>query len=703
MNLLIVESPHKIKKLKSLLPGWEVAASVGHVCDLPPKKLGIDLEKGFKPSYQIDREKRQAVSRLKALVKKVGKQNVYLATDPDREGEAISYHLCRVLGLDLKTTKRVSFDALSKGVVERAIATPKQVDTKLVAAQESRRVIDRLVGYQVSPILWKAIESDKALSAGRVQSVGLRLVVEQEEKIEKYKPLKALELKGVFLTPYKEELSAKYIGSLPSGMGNGFVRDFLNGLARRQYQIRSIEKKEKEISPKPPFSTASLHQAANTQLRYSVKKCSALAQSLFEKGFVSYIRTDSVNISEEAQALVGDYIKKQFGEDQFVARSFRAKAGAQEAHEAIRPLVFEGEKLAELSKEELSLYELIKARAIASQMAAKVLDLTQIKIGDQEDLFEARIQVVKEPGWTVLYKEEKQNKEEQAVLLHPIADGDRLGLVSIRCIESFKDLPKRFDEAALVKELEKRAIGRPSTYGSIIGLLFWREYVKIQPNPGKAYQRGVWEWKKGKIEVATENVFVGKDKGKMVPSLIGRQVLAFLRDQLSGIIAYDFTANWELRFDQVALGNGSYEQTVSEFYASFSKWLAQIELADKKQTKAPLGEYEGKEVRKGKSKFGVYIKWADRFFDTQESLPEIDLGRAIEIIQAGLRKKVSKALYCFGDIEVLKGKYGLYLKKGSQTASLPKWEQEKLSEWDKQKAEQVFAAQLAYKQKRKSS
>ena len=683
-----------------MLPGWEVAASVGHIRDLPKKEIGVDLEKGFSPSYHIYPDKKKVLSRLKELVKKVGKENVYLATDPDREGEAISYHLCKVLGLDLASAKRVRFDALSKTVIEKAIADPGLVDTQLVAAQESRRVIDRLVGYQVSPILWQALEAQGSLSAGRVQSVGLRLVVEREEKIEGYQPLKALELKGNFITKDQEPLVAKYIGDLPGGLGGGVVRDFLNSLARKAYEIRSIEQKEKKIGPKPPFTTASLQQSAYSRLKFSVKKTSRLAQALFEKGFVTYIRTDSVNISTEAQELIGSYIEATYGKDQVELRSFSSKAGAQEAHEAIRPLAFEGENLAELSEEEAKLYELIKARAIASQMLAKLLNLTKIRLGDQADLFESTIQVIAQPGWSRVYPE-LEKKKEQPELSHPLSPSDPLSLESIRAIESFKDIPKRFDEAGLVSALEKRAIGRPSTYASIIGLLFSRAYVETSSHAGKAYDRGLWVWKGGKIEVGTEKVYVGKDSGKMAPTPIGRQVLAFLRDKLPEIIAYEFTANWEDRFDQVAQGKASYLETVTDFYKPFSAWLAKIELPATKKAKDPLGQHKGKEVFVGSSKYGTYVKWGDQFFNTKLGVQEIDLPRAIEIIQTPPQK--TPPLYSFGEIEVYKGKYGLFMKKGNETASVPKWELDHLKKWDDKKAKEVFAAQLAYKNKKKAS
>ncbi len=699
--LLIVESPNKTKTIRKYLPaGWDVAASVGHIRDLPKGELGVDKANAYRPDYEIIPEKRKVVAELKARVARVGKEGVVLATDLDREGEAIAFHLCRALGLDPKKTRRVVFPELTKGAVQAALKSPRRVDLQMVAAQEARRVLDRLVGYELSPLARRKL-GNEARSAGRVQSAALRLVVERERELENYQTRKELELTAAFTTPSGDALKARYVPSPPPFEG---LPALFNALWSRAYQVTGISASERRQGSKPPFTTSTLQQAASTRLKMDVKTTMRHAQSLFEKGFITYHRTDSVALSEEAVALIEMHVDAHYrrqGGSLFVKRVFEAKTvNAQEAHEAIRPSIFEGEAFHELAADERSVYDLIKARAVASQMAAKVSEVTAYAIGDEAGSpFEARATVVLEPGWTLAYEEDAK---EDADEIAPLAVGAPLKLESLRALEALRDVPKRYSEANLVRALEEQGIGRPSTYANTLDTLLSRGYVHTRALTGRRVQRRELTLSADGVAVQELAVTIGQDKGKLVPSEVGLTLCDFLVENFPAVMDLRFTANCEEVFDEVSRGQGRYADTVGRLYRPFAEALRAAEqaLPDLVPKGRALGEHEGEAVTVGKSKHGTYVRWGETFFDMAGEPEEASLESAVAAIRAGQERaheREEAMLATFGKLRIVQGRYGPYFTDGKQSASVPKWEVDHIASWDGKRAREVFKAQLAYK------
>ena len=595
MKLLIVESPNKTKKLKSFLgEDWEVAASFGHIRDLPAKgDMGIDKKNAFKMRYEVYPDKQKIVDELKRKVSRAGKENVYLATDPDREGEAISFHLCEELNLSYKTTHRVTFQEITEMAVKAAISNPRKIDMDLVAAQECRRAMDRLVGFEISPVLWKKLE--KGMSAGRVQSVALRMVIDRERIIAGFADRYSFHVHGYFKTAKGDVLKAKRIDDPRSTADS---KKYLESITDKSFQVIDVSKKPVTRPPQPPFSTSSLQQDANRKLKFSVKKTMEVAQKLFEGGHITYMRTDSLNLSDTAIEEAKTQIESQFGNAYFEKRTFKSKAGSQEAHEAIRPTHFEQATAGETSDEQ-KLYDLIYRRALASQMKAAEFEETLITIDTlpvTPDVYQAKASVQKFDGYLKIYQEEAdEDAEEEVSPIKEVNTGEALEKLRVEANQVYAKPPKRYNEASLVKDLENKQIGRPSTYASTISTLFLREFVKVGDAPGRKVTAEKLVLEAGRISTSQKTETLGSDKGKILPSQRGEQVIGFMEKNFLQIIDYSFTASMEENLDLIAEGKDNYERVISGFDTQLSGMLqsASINYADINGLNS-IGDFEGK-------------------------------------------------------------------------------------------------------------
>jgi DNA topoisomerase-1 len=663
MNLLIVESPNKIKKLKSLLgEGWDVAASVGHIRDLPAKELSIDKAKGYKMLYQINADKKDVVLNLKKKVDSVGKTNVFLATDPDREGEAISFHLCVALGLEYKTAKRATFQELTEAAVKAAVAAPRTIDLNLVSAQESRRAIDRLVGYEISPVLWKKLES--GLSAGRVQSVALRMTVERERIIESFADKFSFVVNGFFRTTKGDTLKARKKEIFPS---EADAEVYLMDSVAKTFQVSDIVTKPVEKNPQPPYSTASLQQDGVKKLKMAVKRVMEVAQKLFEGGHITYMRTDSLNLSATAIAEAKVQIDTQFGNHYFQERTFKSKAGSQEAHEAIRPTHWENPRAGE-TEEERKLYDLIYRRALASQMKPARYDETTITIISEVvgDIYTTTAKILTFDGYLKVYQEEVEEEEEENGTIQPVMVGEILDLLKLEARQTYSKPPRRFDQASLIGELEKKQIGRPSTYSSILHTIMYREYVVTGDKPGRKVTAAILTLENGLISRTQKSETLGADKNKLIPTEKGTRLTIFLESNFAKVVDYQFTAKCENLFDEVAEGKRSFAQLVPAFDQQLGVWLAQVNtsIADiMRADERELGMFEGTAVTAGKGKYGAYVKHLNTHYSVGEKPGEISLEEAISLIEL---KRVNKPRG-MGTLEgkainVGKGQYGTYVQ-----------------------------------------
>ncbi|GIV46042.1 MAG: DNA topoisomerase 1 [Ignavibacterium sp.] len=572
-NLVIVESPAKAKTIENYL-GKEflVASSYGHIRDLVKKDKGVDIENHFRPIYKIPEDKRQVVKELKKLAQKA--ETIWLATDEDREGEAISWHLKEALELPEEKIKRIVFDEITKKAILESIQNPRGIDYHLVDAQQARRVLDRLVGFEISPILWRKIKT--RLSAGRVQSVAVRLIVEREREIDAFVPESRFKVVGLF--SFKDEsgkeqtLKAELARFLKDEKE---VEEFLNKCSASEFVIQEIETKPFKRSPAAPFTTSTLQQEAARKLRYSVSRTMLIAQKLYEAGYITYMRTDSVNLSDFALDAAEQTIKKDFGKEYHHKRTYQTKsANAQEAHEAIRPTDFSRETISG-SKDEKALYELIWKRAIASQMSDAEIERTTVKIKGSklDDLFTAKGEVILFDGFLKVYLEDTdeeniENGEEG--ILPPVKKDMKLNAQLITATERFTRPPARYTEASLVKKLEELGIGRPSTYAPTISTIQKRGYVHKEERDGKEREyRVITLAQNGKLKKETKTEITGADKGKLFPTDIAMVVTDFLMKHFPQIMDYQFTAKVEEELDEIALGKLKYEEMLKEFYFPF--------------------------------------------------------------------------------------------------------------------------------------
>lgn len=605
-NLVIVESPGKIGKLQKFLgKDYIVKSSIGHIRDLQDKKLSVDIEHGFTPEYVIPADKKKVVAELKKIVGEV--KTVWLASDEDREGEAISWHLYEVLGLKDKDTKRIVFHEITEEAILNAVKNPREINMDLVDAQQARRVLDRLVGFEVSPILWRKIQPK--LSAGRVQSVALRLVVDREREIMAFNREAYYKTDAVF-TPEGGNVKVN------ATLGTRFktveeARKFLEDCAGAEFRVGNIDKKAATRCPAAPFTTSTMQQEAARKLRFPVNTTMRVAQSLYEKGLITYMRTDSTNLSKLALGASRDFIVKNFGENYSKTRQYHTTSkGAQEAHEAIRP-TYIGNTSIEGTPQEQKLYNLIWKRTIASQMADASLLNTNIKIVNdkREEKFAVQATQIVFDGFLKVYMESYDDQQdEEEVILPALNVGDRMIPQSFSSAGKFTTPPPRYSEASLVKKLEELGIGRPATYGTIISTLTTgRGYIVKGDKEGEKIPVTCLSMKNGIISESMKAEPVGAEKGKLLPQEIGMIVTDYLVKNFGNIMDYDFTANVENDFDKVAKGQLRWNKLIAEFYAPFHKKVEDV--LESREYGSKVSRELGKDPSDGQpvvAKFGQY-------------------------------------------------------------------------------------------------
>lgn len=677
-NLVIVESPAKAKTIEKFLgKDYKVASSFGHIADLPSKELGVDVEGDFSPKYRVSKDKKALVKDLKSMASKA--DMVWLASDEDREGEAIAWHLSESLELPQEKTKRIVFHEITKTAILKAIDNPRSIDYNLVNAQQARRVLDRLVGYELSPVLWKKVKG--GLSAGRVQSVAVRLIVDREREIQAFTPVASYRVDAQFLTEQGTMFKAKLAKNLSTlEEAQGFLEANKNG----EYSISELQKKPAKKSPAPPFTTSTLQQEAARKLYFSVSRTMTVAQRLYESGLITYMRTDSVNLSAEAQKAAEVAITQHYGANYSKPRQFKGKSkGAQEAHEAIRPTNLERSSI-EGDRDQMRLYELIWKRTIASQMSEAKLERTQVKIDihsntPQEHNFIANGEILTFDGFLKVYLEGTDfDEEEQEGMLPPLKKGQELRNASIAATERFSRAPYRYTEASLVKQLEELGIGRPSTYAPTISTIIQRKYVEKGTVEGKPRPYHYLKLEQGTITHEKLSEQVGSDKGKLVPTDIGIIVTDFLVDHFSDIVDLNFTAKVEADFDDIADGKEQWREMLKGFYGKFHPNVEQVnEHAERESGERILGTdpKTGKTVLVRLGKFGPIAqlgaaddpekKFASLRPDQQ--LHMIDYDQAMDLF------KLPKALGAVEgqDVEVANGRFGPYVRWGKQFISLP--------------------------------
>jgi DNA topoisomerase I len=572
-NLVIVESPAKAKTIEKFLgKDFRVISSFGHIRDLAKKNLGIDIANNFAPEYEIPKEKAKVVGELRKAASE--SKNIWIASDEDREGEAIAWHLIKVLSLDLDSTKRIVFHEITKDAIGNAIVNPRRVDMNLVNSQQARRILDRIVGFEISPVLWKKVQP--ALSAGRVQSVAVRLIVEREREIIAFKPESAFRVNGSFTTGN----STDWKGAIRAEASKRFHDEqeaikFLELCKVAEYKVSSVTVKPGTRSPAPPFTTSTLQQEAYRKLGFSVSQTMAVAQKLYEAGKITYMRTDSTNLSKLALAKSREVIVSEFGEQYSKTRQFKTKSkGAQEAHEAIRPAYPDVSAVAGNANEK-KLYELIWKRTIASQMADAEVEKTTISIGLNNSAvsFTATGEVIKFDGFLKLYTEstDSENGDEEKEILPPVNKGMPLFYSTVTATQKYTAPPPRYTEASLVKKLEELGIGRPSTYAPTISTIQNRGYVMREDRSGEKRQIKVITLEKGKLTGISKQEVAGKEKSKLFPQDIGMIVNDFLVENFPEIVDFNFTADVEEQFDMIAAGKMAWTGMLDKFYSSFHK------------------------------------------------------------------------------------------------------------------------------------
>ncbi len=687
-NLVIVESPAKAKTIEKILgKDFTVKSSMGHVRDLSKDKYGVDTENNFEPKYIISPEKTKVVKELKDWVKKT--DEVWLATDEDREGEAISWHLCEVLGLDVDTTKRIVFHEITAPAIKKAVDNPRRVDKKIVDAQQARRVLDRLVGFQLSALLWKKVRGK--LSAGRVQSVAVKLIVERERDIRKFETKSFYKVVGVFTVKNEKGNLVELNAELPTRFDQEQdAHDFLSKCVGAEYKINDIVLKPLRRKPTAPFTTSTLQQEASRKLGFSVKRTMSTAQRLYEQGFITYMRTDSTNLSETAMAAIADEIVKKYGDNYLEARKYNKKksAGAQEAHEAIRPSYIDKIKVVDDSDQQ-RLYELIWKRTIASQMSDARLEKTIVEIGvstNASATFKAVGEVLKFDGFLKVYLAGKDEDDDQEVkgILPPLTVGQLLGLKQMKATERFTRPPARFTEASLVKKLEELGIGRPSTYAPTISRIMepTRGYVFKGQDEGKERTYKIITLINDEINQTSDTEKTGANKNRLVPSDIGILVIDFLDQHFDDIMNYSFTADIEKQFDEIALGNERWSEMLSRFYTPFKATLDDtLENAERASGERILGKDPdtGRTVLVRMSRFGpvAQIGTTEELGEEKptyanlrpgQSLGEIQFEEAIKLF--GLPKTVGT--FEDKDVIIAVGRFGPYVKFDEAFISIPK-------------------------------
>ncbi|MCF4100128.1 type I DNA topoisomerase [Gillisia sp. M10.2A] len=725
-NLVIVESPAKAKTIEKFLgKDYTVMSSFGHIADLPTKELGVDTEGDFTPKYIVSKDKKDVVSKLKRQAK--GAEMVWLASDEDREGEAIAWHLAEELHLDKDKTKRIVFHEITKSAILKAIENPRDINYNLVNAQQARRVLDRLVGYELSPVLWRKVKG--GLSAGRVQSVSVRLIVEREREIQDFVSDASFRIDAEFTNEEGKSFKAK----LPKNFDTKEEAEkFLQQNIGANFKVTDLATKPAKKSPAPPFTTSTLQQEASRKLYFSVSKTMTMAQRLYEAGHITYMRTDSVNLSDDARKGAKDEILKAYGDKYAKSRQFKGKAkGAQEAHEAIRPTNFENHTV-NADRDEQRLYELIWKRAIASQMSDAQLERTNVKIeaNNHDKQFTANGEVLKFDGFLKVYLEGSDDEEEeQEGMLPALRVNEALENKYITATERFTRPPYRYTEASLVKKLEELGIGRPSTYAPTISTIQNRNYIEKGSVDGIERKYAQLTLKKDKVSEKALTETVGSDKGKLVPTAVGQVVNDFLVMHFANILDYNFTAKVEQSFDDIAEGNEEWTKMMKDFYSDFHPQVLDVaknaerevgerilgedpetgkpvsvrlgkfgpmvqigsveddekprfaglspdqtldsityeEAMDLFQLPKEIGEWEGEKVEVNNGRFGPYVRYGKKYvsLDKGEDPLSVDFERALELIEA--KEKADAPIYEFDGKPVQKGvgRFGPYLKWNS--------------------------------------
>jgi DNA topoisomerase-1 len=729
-NLVIVESPAKAKTIEKYLGSdFTVLSSIGHIRSIAKKtKDGtppIDVKNGFKTTYEVDSEKKKVIAELKKAVKAA--ETVWLATDEDREGEAIAWHLCEVLGLDSKKTKRIVFHEITKSAIEEAVKHPRTIDMKLVEAQQARQILDRIVGFELSPVVWQKVPGGK--SAGRVQSPAVRLLVEREREITAFEASAKFKVAAVF-TSGNEELRADLTTRFDT---EEQARAFLERLRDAQYTVTDVTKNPSTRNPAAPFTTSTLQQEANSKLGFSSKATMASAQKLYQEGRITYMRTDSVNLSGQAIAATADYIKRLYGIQYSTVRKFKTKsASAQEAHEAIRPTDITRESVSG-SDYDQKLYDLIRRRTLASQMAPAQLEKTTITItiSTASEVFEAKGEVVVFDGFLRVYG----GKDD--TLLPALSSGDTVSLYSVEARQLFNKPPARYSEGALVKRLEDLGIGRPSTYATIINTVQARGYAAKGENEGTPRDIIVLQLLGDDIDREVVQEKTGSDRGKLVPTPAGELISDFLTDHFTQIVDYGFTARVEEHFDDIAEDKLERNQMLEEFYLPFHQLIAGSKDIDRskvgnsrevgtdprtgKTITARFGRFgpmlqlgtaddvdkpqfapmpngakietvtleqaveafklprvvgqtaDGQDIKANIGRFGPYIQVGKLFVSIKDHDPrDISLEDARALYEAKLKAEAEKTIADYGAVKVLNGRYGPYITDGKKNAKIPK-------------------------------
>ncbi len=733
-KLLIVESPAKAKTIKKYLgKGFEVAASYGHIRDLPRKNMAVDIENDFTPTYEIPKEKKEVVKQLKKMTRET--DEVLLATDEDREGEAIAWHVAQILGLPVHSTKRIVFNEITKKAIQGAVKNPRTIDLNLVNAQQARRILDRIVGYELSPLLWKKVK--QGLSAGRVQSVAVRLIVEREREIISFKAKKSFKITGLFENKTKNHFSAKLEKDLQTYEE---TREIFSLFPQASFVVEDIEKKKGKKTPPPPFITSTLQQEASRVLGFSVAQTMRLAQTLYEAGYITYMRTDSVTLSDFAHQEIQKLVIEKYGKEYYQKHKFKQRSRlAQEAHEAIRPTNFSILQPEINDTRAQKLYTLIWKRAVASQMADAKVDKTTIKIrySEKHPLFIAKGEVITFPGFLKLYSPvNEEDEKNDNNILPDVKQGEVLQLLEAQAKEHFTKHPPRYNEAALVRELEKRGIGRPSTYAPTISTIQQRGYIEKKNLEPKERKIKVLTYtpQKGLSEKETKEKY-GTEKNKLFPTDLAFVVTDFLKEHFPDIVDYNFTATVEEEFDRIAQGKKQWIQLLKEFYGKFHPIIEKTEKyaqrasgervlgtdpktgkpiivriarygpvvqlgdsedPDKKYFKLPsflnletitlkeailllqfpkkLGEFEGKDIVLKIGRYGPYLEHDGKNYSIpkKENILHLRDKQAVDIILEKREKQKNLVIHNFEDLQVLNGRYGPYIKYKGRNYALPK-------------------------------
>lgn len=689
-NLVIVESPAKAKTIEKFLgKDYSVKSSFGHIRDLPKKGLNIDIENGFKPTYAVPSDKAKIIRELKAAAKDA---TVWLASDEDREGEAIAWHLCEALKLDPQKTKRIVFHEITKAAIDNAVANPRTVNMPLVDAQQARRILDRLVGYELSPVLWKKVRA--GLSAGRVQSVTVRLVVEREREIKAFQTESSYKVVGTFLSG-KESFDGELTSRLKD---SGQARKLLEDAVKASFKISGIEQKPSSRNPSAPFTTSTLQQEAARRLGFGVRQTMTLAQRLYESGHITYMRTDSTVLSGQAIKAAEDYIIGQFGAKYHKLRQYKTKnSSAQEAHEAIRPTNFNHTSAGD-DEQQIKLYELIWRRALASQMAAAEVDRTEVSIAmsNRPDVFVAKGEILRFDGFFKVYGGGKDD-----TLLPAVKEGQDLPLDSMLATEVFSRSPARYSEASLVRKLEELGIGRPSTYAPTISTIQTRGYVEKADLEGIERQINELKLKGLDITEHQSSVITGADKNKLLPTSVAAVTTDFLVKHFGTVLDYDFTARVEQDFDTIAEGRESWTKMLSTFYKDFHPLIEQSASVSREETSQArqLGPdpTTGQPIIARYGRYGPMLQRGETESETKPDFAPMPEGVALEDVtfeQALEMFKLPKTVGKTADGQEIKaniGRFGPYIQVGKLYVSIKPLDPMKITE---EEALELYAAKL---------